>query len=397
MIPAEAGADGEFAEADFVLDEGGLFEVGLVAGEGVGLRRVGIEVVGIGDEVVELFVEEGVVGLDADFDFVALFVDGDGAFEIALAEIVVLEGDDGRGERIGVEIVGVVADHAAEIADDVGIEDVLIGDDAHRLEVVAVLELAGGLLELFVGDFVARDFVADAEADAVAIGEVAFVADGEVAGGAFVGEVLRDDGVEVVAGHVAAGGDAEGVLVPLILTGGEACGGVVAAAAEDDFAVEAVAEVVRGVGFDDAAHFAAVFGGEVGGEDAERTDVVGFDFGAEAGGAIVLEGDAVDDDLGLVFGAAGVEDGVAFVDPAGLGVDEVLEGAAGEGVFAVFNLLGADAVDAAGAVGVDEGGGVVDLDGAAGGGDGEFGGEVGGGGGADFDGFGEGGEAVAGD
>ena len=59
--------------------------------------------------------------------------------------------------------------------------------------------------------------MADAEADAIAIGEVAFVADGEVAGGAFVGEVLGDDGVEVVAGHVAAGGDAEDVFAPLIL------------------------------------------------------------------------------------------------------------------------------------------------------------------------------------
>ena len=97
------------------------------------------------------------------------------------------------------------------------------------------------LLEDFVGDFVARNFVADAEADAIAIGEVALIADGEVAGGAFVGEVLGDDGVEIVAGHVAAGGDAESVLVPLILSGGEALRGVVTAAAEDDFAVEAFA------------------------------------------------------------------------------------------------------------------------------------------------------------
>ena len=161
--------------------------------------------------------------------------------------------------------------------------------------------------------------------------------------------------------------------------------------------MEAFAEVVRGVELDDAAHFAAVFGGEVGGEDADGLDVVGFDFGAEAGGAIVLEGDAVDDDLGLVFGAAGVEDGVAFVEPAGLGVDEVLEGAAGNGAGAVFDLFAADAVDAAGAVGIDEGVGLVDLDGAAGGGDGELGGEVGGRGGADFYGLREGGEAVAAD
>ena len=46
MIPAEAGAYREFAETDLILDKAGLFEVGLVAGEGVGLRRVGIEVVG---------------------------------------------------------------------------------------------------------------------------------------------------------------------------------------------------------------------------------------------------------------------------------------------------------------------------------------------------------------
>lgn len=37
--------------------------------------------------------------------------------------------------------------------------------------------------------------MADAEADAIAVGEVAFIADGEVAGGAFVGEVLGHDGV----------------------------------------------------------------------------------------------------------------------------------------------------------------------------------------------------------
>ena len=71
VIPAKAGADGPFAETDFVLDEGGLLEVGLVAGEGVGLRRVGIELGGVGDEVVEALVEKGGVGLDADFDFVA--------------------------------------------------------------------------------------------------------------------------------------------------------------------------------------------------------------------------------------------------------------------------------------------------------------------------------------
>src|ERR1700747_1809877 len=90
-----------------------------------------------------------------------------------------------------------------------------------------------------------------------------------------------------------------------------------------------------------------------------------------------------------------MQDGVAFVDPAGLGVDEVLERAAGQGVFAVFDLLGADAIDAARTIGIDEGGGVLYFDGAAGAGDVEFGGEVGGSGRTDFDGFGVCRETVA--
>ena len=96
VIPPKAGAHCKFAKANLILHEGGLFEIGAISGERVGGRRVGIEVIGVGDEAVETFVEEGGVGLDADFDFVAVFVDGDGAFEIALAEIIVLEGDDGR-------------------------------------------------------------------------------------------------------------------------------------------------------------------------------------------------------------------------------------------------------------------------------------------------------------
>ena len=66
--------------------------------------------------------------------------------------------------------------------------------------------------------------------------------------------VLGDDRIEIVVGHVAAGGDAESVFAPRVLAGGEALGGVVAAATEDDFSVEAFAEVVGGVGFDDSSH-----------------------------------------------------------------------------------------------------------------------------------------------
>ncbi len=130
--------------------------------------------------------------------------------------------------------------------------------------------------------------------------------------------------------------------------------------------------------------------GDAGGVEGEGVEVVGFDFGAEAGRAVVDEGDAVEDELGLVLGAAGVEDGVAFVEPAGLGVDEVLDGAAGEGGDALLDLRGADLLDGVGAVGVDERGGGGDLDGGVGAGEGEREGALGGERGADFEGLGGG-------
>ncbi len=51
-------------------------------------------------------------------------IGGDGAIEIALAKPIVLKNFDGSGERVGVEIVGVVADHAAKIGNDVEEEKV---------------------------------------------------------------------------------------------------------------------------------------------------------------------------------------------------------------------------------------------------------------------------------
>jgi len=52
--------------------------------------------------------------------------------------------------------------------------------------------------------------------------------------------------------------------------------------------------VAESVEFDDAAHFASVFGGDAGGVDGEGVDVIGFDFGTEAGRAVVGEGNSVD-------------------------------------------------------------------------------------------------------
>ena len=128
---------------------------------------VGIELGGIGDEVVEVLVKEGVVGFDAELPLVASVIGGERCFEVAFAKAIVLEDFDGRGLRVGSEVAGVVAHHAAQVKERLRGQDVLPGGDAHGLEVVGGLALAGGLLDGFVGQVVARDFVAYVQRKAV--------------------------------------------------------------------------------------------------------------------------------------------------------------------------------------------------------------------------------------
>jgi len=71
-----------------------------------------------------------------------------------------------------------------------------------------------------------------------------------------------------VAGHVAAGGDAQRVLTPLILSASKAACSIEATARQDDFSVETFAEIVSRIEFDYAAHLASVFRREVRGVDA---------------------------------------------------------------------------------------------------------------------------------
>jgi len=128
VIPAQSGVDGPVAEVDEVLKKGRLFEVRAAAGEGESSGRTRIEwVVGIGrriwvggDEVAEVFVKEKIVGLDAGLPFLMSVVNGDGGIEISLFEVIVLKGSDGPGAAVGIEIVGVVTDHAADIGENVG-------------------------------------------------------------------------------------------------------------------------------------------------------------------------------------------------------------------------------------------------------------------------------------
>ena len=74
---------------------------------------------------------------------------------------------------VGVEIIRIVADHAAKIGHDMGRKCVLVGGDPHRLEVVRGLALARGLLHLFVRNIVARELMADDKAKAIVGRQVA--------------------------------------------------------------------------------------------------------------------------------------------------------------------------------------------------------------------------------
>ena len=114
----------------------------------------------------------------------------------------------------------------------------LIGDDPHVLEVVAILPLAGGLLHLLVGYVIARQLVAEHEAQAVVRGEVALVAGGEISRGSVVGVVLRNGRTQIAAGHRAVGADAEQVLAREILQHGVGAGRVEAASRQDELPVE---------------------------------------------------------------------------------------------------------------------------------------------------------------
>jgi hypothetical protein len=64
-----------------------------------------------------------------------------------------------------------------------------------------------------------------------------------------------------------------------------------------------------------------------------------------------------------------MEDGAAFVEPAGLGIDEVGEGAAGERGRAVGYSFRVEVVNSGGAFGVEKGSFSGDLYGGAQGGD----------------------------
>src|SRR6266550_245887 len=183
--------------------------------------------------------------VDSSLPLLPAVMNRDGRLEVSLTKAVALERDHGRGVRIRGQIVGVVPNHSGKISYRIRRKDVLIGTHAHGFEVVAVLPLTGGLLELLIGHQKAWEFVAHADANPVALGEVALVTGGEVSGGAGVGEVLHDRRVQVPIGVVAIGTHGHAVPAPAVLRlcGSAAC--VEAAAGKVQLPVQAGARVSR--------------------------------------------------------------------------------------------------------------------------------------------------------
>src|SRR5579862_3395201 len=121
---------------DQVLQEGGLLQIRAVGKEGEGWRGAVIKPGWIGDDVSEILVQESVVRFYSEFKFVAAMNRGDRALEISFVEEIVLKNLDGRGIWIRVEIVGVIANHAAQIGHYIPRKDMLVGNDPYRFDVV---------------------------------------------------------------------------------------------------------------------------------------------------------------------------------------------------------------------------------------------------------------------
>ena len=184
---------------------------GISAWEGEVQRRAGVELRRVGDGVIEILVQEGVVRLDAHLPFIAAMVDGDHSLEITFVEPVVLKQNNRSGQSIGVEVIAVIAHHAAKIADHIGRENVPVGDRTHGFEIVGILLLARracghargiapGLLHDLVGKQIARQLIPGDEVDAVIGREVALVIGGKIADGSGVRVILRNHRIQIVIG-----------------------------------------------------------------------------------------------------------------------------------------------------------------------------------------------------
>ncbi len=153
--------------------------------------------------------------------------------------------------------------------------------------------------------------------ETVFLRHVALVVRRKTAGGAVVGVILRDDRVQIVAGHVARCAHAERVPFPCVLVLGIDPAGSIGTAEKRELSMKSWIVVPESIDLDDAPHLPAKFRGNASGINPEGIDVIGFDFRTKARRAIVGERYAVHYKLGLILRSAWVKHGIALVKPAG--------------------------------------------------------------------------------
>ena len=80
----------------------------------------------IGNDIAEVLVQECVVRLEPELPLLPAPIGGERTSKIPLSESIVLEYLYRSLLRVGIEIVGVVADHAAKLGQHMGRENMLV-------------------------------------------------------------------------------------------------------------------------------------------------------------------------------------------------------------------------------------------------------------------------------
>src|SRR3954469_13306329 len=106
----------------------------------------------------------------------------------------------------------------------------MVRNDAHRLEVVAILTLPRRLLHSFVWNLKTRERVTNNESQPVMLRKVAFVVQRKIPCRAPVREILRHNRIQVVTRHTPGSAAAERAVLPRVLGLGRTCSRIETAA-----------------------------------------------------------------------------------------------------------------------------------------------------------------------
>src|SRR5271156_5312433 len=106
--------------------------------------------------------------------------------------------------------------------------------------------------------------------------ELPLIAERKIGGGTVVGVILRDDRVEIMAGHVPGGAQAKRILIPCVLVLGIDSGRVIGPAEKGELAMESGISALESIDLNHAAHLPAEFCRNAGGVNVDGFHVIGF-------------------------------------------------------------------------------------------------------------------------